>query len=128
MENSLIWYKEVLNFKSVFELPGKDGKTVMAHIRGKTYQDIMLISTANGNDKESNGKGVMINLNIENVDSFADRARKADAVIIEGPIDRSWNARDLVLHDPDGYLITLTMRIDKEKHFDDVIGDVIRNK
>lgn len=42
MESSLNWYKEVLHFDSVFELPDGDGNTIMAHIRGNKYQDIML--------------------------------------------------------------------------------------
>lgn len=128
MESSLIWYKDVLNFNPVFEFPGKDGKTVMAHIRGKKYQDVMLVSATEQNDKESNGKGVVINFNVEDVDLFSDRARAASAEVIEGPINRPWNARELVLNDPDGYLITLSMGIDKEKAFDDVMDQVNHNK
>jgi uncharacterized glyoxalase superfamily protein PhnB len=124
MENSLCWYKEVLNFESVFELPGKDGKTVMAHIRGKKYQDIMLVSESEQNDMNSNGKGVVLNISVEDVDLYSKKASKANAVVVEGPIDRPWNARELVLRDLDGYLITLSMGIDKEKNFDDVINQV----
>lgn len=124
MESSLCWYKEVLNFESVFELLGKDGKTVMAHIRGKKYQDIMLVSESEQNDMNSNGKGVVLNISVEDVDLYSKKASKANAVVVEGPIDRPWNARELVLRDLDGYLITLSMGIDKEKNFDDVINQV----
>lgn len=124
MEESLCWYKEVLRFESVFELPGNDGKTVMAHIRGQKYQDIMLVSESEQNDRNSNGKGVILNFSVENVDLIAEKASKANVIAVEGPIDRPWNARELVLRDPDGYLITLSMGIDKEKAFDDVISQV----
>ncbi|MED4454239.1 VOC family protein [Metabacillus fastidiosus] len=122
MAISLSWYKDVLNFKSVFELPDKDGKTVMAHIRGKKYQDIMLVSKQS--DREFNGEGVILNFAVDDIDKFAIRATKIGAEVKEGPVDRPWNARELVLKDPDGYVITLSMMIDKGKAFDDVIDGV----
>ncbi|GAB2551696.1 VOC family protein [Gracilibacillus alcaliphilus] len=122
IENSLRWYKYVLNFESVFELPGKNGETIMAHIRGKKYQDIMLV--LDQNEIDSTGKGINLNFNVEDVDRFSDRACKANAVVVEGPIDRPWNTRELVLKDPDGYIITLSMGIDKKKAFYDVIDQV----
>jgi uncharacterized glyoxalase superfamily protein PhnB len=125
IERSINWYKSVLNFESVFELPGENGKIVMAHIRGKKYQDIMLV--AEQNEKQFNGKGVVLNFSVDDVDVFSDRAIKADAEILEGPIDRPWNTRELVLRDLDGYLITLSMGIDKGKDFDDVMSQV-KNK
>lgn len=115
IENSLRWYKYVLNFESVFELPGKNGETIMAHIRGKKYQDIMLV--LDQNEIDSTGKGINLNFNVEDVDRFSDRACKANAVVVEGPIDRPWNTRELVLKDPDGYIITLSMGIDKKRLF-----------
>ncbi|MEC2074624.1 VOC family protein [Metabacillus fastidiosus] len=119
IEISLSWYKDVLNFQSVFELPDKDRKTVMAHIRGKKYQDIMLVSKQS--DCESKGEGVILNFAVDDIDKFAIRAAKIGAEVKEGPVDRPWNARELVLKDPDGYVITLSMMIDKGKAFDDVI-------
>ncbi|MDQ0221110.1 VOC family protein [Peribacillus cavernae] len=121
MERSISWYKRVLNFESVFELPGEKGNIVMAHIRGKKYQDIMLV---NQNEKLSNGKGVVLNFSVDDVDSFSDRAIKAGAKILEGPIDRVWNARELVLCDHDGYVITLSKGIDTGKAFEDVLEQV----
>ncbi|MFS1516635.1 hypothetical protein V1503_09090 [Bacillus sp. SCS-151] len=53
MDDSLKWYNEVINFNSIFELPDKDGNTIMAHIRGEKYQDILLLKD-NSQDKCSN--------------------------------------------------------------------------
>ncbi|KXZ13209.1 hypothetical protein AXI59_08855 [Bacillus nakamurai] len=50
--------------------------------------------------------------------------KNAGADIIEGPVIRPWNARELVLKDPDGYVLTLSMRADHEKTFHDVIDEV----
>ena len=120
MERSINWYKSVLNFESVFELRGENGEIVMAHIRGKKYQDIMLV--ADRNDKQGNGKGVVLNFSVDDVDIFSEPGIRANAEIIEGPINRPWNARELVMRDCDGYLITLSMGIDKGKAFDDVMS------
>jgi uncharacterized glyoxalase superfamily protein PhnB len=124
MENSLCWYKKVLNFESVFELPDKDGKIMMAHIRGKKYQDIMLVAESKQKEVNSNGKGIVLNFSVEDVDLYSKKASEARAVVLEGPIDRPWNARELVLKDLDGYLITLSMGIDRKKNFNDVINQV----
>ncbi|MDM5186898.1 VOC family protein [Bacillus sp. DX4.1] len=122
MDSSLSWYKDVLNFESVFELPDKDGRIVMAHIRGKKYQDIMLVSEKN--DQESNKKGIVLNFTVEDVHRFFENANKMNAEVVEGPIDRPWNARELILNDPDGYLITLSMQIDPEMTMDDIVDQV----
>ncbi|MFP3844923.1 VOC family protein [Priestia filamentosa] len=124
VEKSLCWYKEVLNFDSVFELPDKGGKIMMAHIRGKKYQDIILVAESAHDDINANGKGIVLNFSVDDVDLYSKKASKASAVVVEGPIDRSWNARELVLRDLDGYLITVSMGIDKEKDFNDVINQV----
>jgi predicted enzyme related to lactoylglutathione lyase len=42
------------------------------------------------------------------VDALAERARTAGANILEGPIDRPWNARDVTIADPDGYRLNFT--------------------
>ncbi|MCY9160700.1 VOC family protein [Bacillus atrophaeus] len=122
IERSLSWYKAVLHFESVFELTGNDGKKVMAHIRGKKYQDILLESAQMNTD--INGKGVKLNVTTDDVDSFFEKAKSVEAKITEGPIDRPWNARELVLQDPDGYLITLSMQIDKNKTMDEITEQI----
>lgn len=122
MESSLNWYKEVLHFDSVFELPDGDGNTIMAHIRGNKYQDIMLVSEKI--DQESTGKGIVLNFTVEDIESYAERASKMCANVIEGPIERPWNARELALCDPDGYVITLSMQIDQTKTMNDIVDQV----
>lgn len=121
MESSLDWYKNVLQFESVFEMPDTNGKKLMAHIRGEKYQDLMLLSDTNQIDSTKKGKGLVLNFSVSDIDSFYKRAKEAQTNIIEGPVDRPWNARELVIEDPDGYTITLSMVIDKEKTFNEVM-------
>ena len=126
MKGALAWYHQVLGFASIFELPGHDGRIVMAHIRGKKYQDLMLVA-AQQEEKRSEiaGSGVVMNFMVEDMDAYVERAQSAQADIVEGPVDRPWNARELVLQDLDGYQITLSMNIHKNMSFDEVIDQVI---
>ncbi|MEF2093041.1 VOC family protein, partial [Pseudomonas aeruginosa] len=43
VKKSIQWYRKVLHFAAVFELTDDDGNVVMAHIRRKKYQDLMLV-------------------------------------------------------------------------------------
>ena len=126
MRNSLRWYKEVLDFHSVFELPGEDGQPVMAHLRREKYQDIMLVLESGQVDKAFIRNGVVLNYFVEDIDLYSKQASTANTAIVEGPIDRPWNARELVIRDLDGYLITLTMDINKEQNFKDVLKQIER--
>ena len=44
---------------------------------------------------------------IPELNAFAERIADAGAVI-EGPVDRPWNTRDVVVRDPDGYRLVFT--------------------
>ncbi|MRX74409.1 glyoxalase/bleomycin resistance/extradiol dioxygenase family protein [Bacillus lacus] len=123
MTYSLNWYKEVLQFTSVFELADQQGNSVMAHIRGEKYQDIMLLSSGGKSNEGKKGQGVTLNVAAKEIEPFYKRAAQfSPANVVEGPVNRPWNARELVLQDPDGYLITLSMVIDQSRAFDDVMG------
>ncbi|MFS1516636.1 hypothetical protein V1503_09095 [Bacillus sp. SCS-151] len=39
---------------------------------------------------------------------------------MEGPIDQPWNARELILKDPNDYTITLSMQINNDKSMDEI--------
>lgn len=44
---------------------------------------------------------------ISELNAFAGQIAETGAVV-EGPVDRPWNARDVVVHDPDGYRLVFT--------------------
>jgi len=66
-------------------------------------------------DSREPGRGVTITLafsgdpvdRIAELNAFAARIREAGAVI-EGPVDRPWNTRDVVVSDPDGYRLVFS--------------------
>ncbi len=86
MESSLDWYKNVLQFESVFEMPDTNGKKLMAHIRGENTQGVNATfdHTARFTKK---GKGLVLNFSVSDIDSFYKRAKEAQTNIIEGPVD-----------------------------------------
>lgn len=93
----------------------------MAHLRGEKYQDIMLVAQAN---LEARAGDAVICFASNDVDKIFERATLARGKIVEGPVNRPWNARELVMLDPDGYVITVSTVIDRSMAFDEVIDNV----
>jgi uncharacterized glyoxalase superfamily protein PhnB len=85
-------------------MPGPDETPTLIHLRWIKYADLLLFP-----DREQalaqavKGVGVALNFSIGDVDQLAERARLHGANIIEGPVNRPWNIRELVILDPDGY-------------------------
>jgi hypothetical protein len=60
-------------------------------------------------------------------EELAERARGLGA-LVEGPVRRPWNVRDVVVADPDGYLLVFTEPVDITKTMDEVLDDVARTE
>lgn len=116
LEKSVKWYREAVGFEAVFVMQG------IAHLRGAKYQDVMLL--AGGAADEGKRVGVVINFSTDDIESLADQARNAKAEIVEGPVIRPWNAKELVIQDIDGYILTFSAPIDIHKKFDEVIDGI----
>ena len=56
----------------------------------------------------------------ETAADFADRGVE----IAEGPVNRPWNTREIVVHDPDGYTLVFFEPVDITRTFEDVMGNV----
>lgn len=126
VERSREWY-EAVGFETVYAMPA------MAHVRFARYADILL-QAGDPPDADGDavpGRGVTLSFTVDpsvegvafdGVDAVAERARAADATVVEGPVDRPYNVRELVLADPDGYRLTFTEQLDAERSFEDVMG------
>lgn len=126
MERSSRWYQDVLGFADVFTMRGRDGAPLLAHLRWCTYADILLTPTRAPIDG-ARGLGVRLNFATVSADDIADRARAAGAEIVDGPVDRPWNARDVTIADPDGFRLVFTapqpqLLANRRPSFDDVIA------
>ncbi|WP_332647715.1 VOC family protein [Lysinibacillus sp. 54212] len=120
IEKSKEWYKNVLDFDSVFDFPGVDGIITMSHLRGIKYQDLMLIQDEQVNSSNS----VIINIFSNNINRIYQFALENNTNIIQEPTVQPWNAKELTLEDPDGYIFTITESLDTDKKFDSVIDNV----
>jgi catechol 2,3-dioxygenase-like lactoylglutathione lyase family enzyme len=122
LQESADWYGDVLGFFILFELPGR-----LVHLRREKYQDPLLTPAA-GIDADfagPAGRGVSLCFSVgapADVDRLAAQAASHRASILEGPINRPWNVRELVLSDPDGYRIILNGGPVEEKRFEEVFS------
>lgn len=122
---SAAWYQRVLGFQLVFEMPGPGDAPILVHLRWAKYADLLLLPERAQSPVE---KGVGVTLNYAmgsgSVDDLAARIRSEGVSILTGPVDQPWNARELTLPDPDGYRLTFTQVIDRNRSFDAVIENV----
>lgn len=113
------WFHDVLGFESVFEIPH-----TVAHLRGRRYQDVLIVK----GETQAPGQGVTLSFSWpRNVDTLVSRVQAAGGKIVDGPIDRPWNARELVIEDPNGYRLSFSQPIAHKKQ-EEVLSGVEAEK
>lgn len=118
------WYVETLGFTHIFTMPGPGGTFSLVHLRWVKYADLLLFPDRDPQAAGlARGVGVALNYSTPDVDALAERARAHDAMIIEGPVNRPWNIRELVILDPDGYRLVFNGPIpDGQMHsFEEIV-------
>lgn len=95
------WYGEALEFAVMFGMP------MMAHLRRKKFQDLLIFASASGG---SPAQGLALSFGVESeVEAIWRRASEAGPVglsKVEGsPQVTLWNALELRIRDPDGRLL-----------------------
>ena len=124
---SLEWYTNKVGFVSAYSLPMPGGGLAMAHVRWRKYADLLLVPDSSLPESEHpKGVGVAFSLLVDttSVDEMAAYLASNGVEIAEGPINRPWNTRDIVVHDPDGYRLVFFEPVDITRSFEDVMGDV----
>ena len=103
------WYQEALGFQHIFTAPSRDGTPMLIHLRWAKYADLLLVPQQQA-PEGPRGVGVTLGYSIQQgtADELAKRARAAGVTILEGPVDRPWNARELIVADPDGYRLAFS--------------------
>ena len=121
---STSWYSGNVGLSLVFNIPGPDGEVEMAHLRWRKYADLLLVPD-NNPPYPAREKGVGVALSFladtEPIDDMAARLEANGVELAEGPVDRPWNTRDIVVLDPDGYRLVFFQPIDTSRSFEDVI-------
>ena len=126
---SASWYTEKVGFARVFAIPGTGGEVALEHLRWSKYADLLLVPEANA-PYPTRAKGAGISLSFlvrtETIDDMAARMEASGVEIEEGPVNRPWNARDIVVIDPDGFRLIFFEPIDTTRTFEDVIESARR--
>ena len=102
VEATKAWYHEALGFESVFDIPH-----TMAHLRGRRYQDVLIVE---GEASQPAGTILCFSWS-KSVDDLAKQVATAGGKILDGPVDRPWNARELVIEDPNGYRLSFSQPV-----------------
>ena len=110
LERSTRWYVEGLGFEILAELPGPGGTTALVHLRRARYQDLLLVSAADGKP----GLGLSFAAGDDDLARRAKRLAGTPGGSHEGPQPTPWRTLDLVATDPDGNQVTLTQLPDEE--------------
>ncbi len=121
VEASKRWYHEVLGFESVFDIPH-----TMAHLRGRRYQDVLLVK---GEAPQQAGGGMTLSFTWKHpVDELMRKVQRFGGKVVDGPVDRPWNARELIVEDPNGYRLSFSQVIAAEKKFAAVMSGMHARK
>jgi uncharacterized glyoxalase superfamily protein PhnB len=103
---------ESFGFIPVGTVPGRDGQVVMAILRRGPLQllvDALVGMPFPDNARERQtkvgprGLGVVVGIEVDDVDEAAQRCRAAGCVIAAGPLDAPWGERYIEVEDPYGY-------------------------
>ena len=126
VEASVGWYAEQVGFGTVFVMPGADGEPVLGHLRWRKYADVLLVPDAGSDGKGLKGTGVTLSFLVGDVsvDAMAERPAGLGVELEEGPVTRSWNTREIVVVDPDGYRLVFFEAVDVTRSFEDVMGSI----
>ena len=106
------WYREALGFREVSRIRDTGRAPGFVHVRRERYQDLLLVAAAPGSSVgEGAGRvgGARLTFRTdEDIDELAVRAHAAGGLIVQGPVDKHWNAREVTVQDADGYRITFS--------------------
>lgn len=112
IDKSTKWYEMSLGFESLFKYRNSKKEIIMNHLRLNKYQDVMLIQK----DDFKAGSGIYLNLLVNDV---SEKIKRISPKAIQEPLsEKPWNALEVTIKDPDGYLITLTQPHVAQKDFD----------
>ncbi|MGC9332726.1 MAG: YjjG family noncanonical pyrimidine nucleotidase [Anaerolineae bacterium] len=121
---SKVFYVEALGFQAIYSFAPAGGPALLEHLRWARYADLFLVP--GGLDEGPKGRGVQLNFSAalagRTCAEIAEQARAYGAQV-EGPIERSYNAREVVVTDPDGFVLVFTEPMDLGKTFDEVMAD-----
>lgn len=127
LDNSTRWYCNILGFSLVAQMPGPNGVPFMSHLRWAPHADLILMGDGpNILLSSSRGTGITLNFTAlrESVDAIAKRVRTSGTVQVSGPHNRPWNAREVIVIDPDGYRLNFTEALRQPLDENDLMSQI----
>lgn len=123
------FYVDALGFHVIFSMPPGGGPTVLEHLRWTRYADLLLVQgSPEGREPGARGLGVRLNFSAalagRTCADIAQQARAYGVEQVEGPVERPYNAREVVVTDPDGFVLVFVEPMNLDKTFDQVLSDV----
>lgn len=124
---SIGWHSEKLEFGTVYLLPRLGGEPVLAHLQWRSYADSLLVADEGGSASgRAKGAGASHSLlaGSLSVDVMAERLAAKVVALAEGPVDRPWNTREIMV-DLNGYRLVVFEAVGVRRSFKDVMGSVV---
>lgn len=108
LPKSLAWYTDVLGF-AIDEKYEHEGKLMGAGLKaGDVFVMLVQDDGAKGWDRIK-GQGISLYVTTDqDIDEVATRIKAAGGTLDTEPADMPWGARVFRLHDPDGFLFTIS--------------------
>ena len=99
------WLRDAFGFTERRRIEAPDGS--VAHAEMATGENGVIMFGSAGQEYESPRRPAAVPgslyVAIDDPDAHADRARRAGATILEGPVDRPWGDREYVVADHEGH-------------------------
>ncbi|HSJ59068.1 MAG TPA: VOC family protein, partial [Anaerolineae bacterium] len=117
------FYVEGLGFQVIFSMPPGDGPKVLEHLRWVRYADLLLeqgprLKQGTQDRDRERGQGVRLNFSAalagRTCAEIAERARAHGGGAVKGPVERPYNAREVVVTDPDGFVLVFVEPMDMD--------------
>lgn len=106
------WYVEGLGFIALAEIPGPSGAPALIHLRRWRYQDILLVPAGEAGAPAASGLRLTFSAEGADLDTIVAQARATGGGTVEGPVTTPWNTCDVITHDPDGFEVVFTTRLE----------------
>ena len=117
------WYADALGFRSVYVQQDPNSSQLMNHIRLAKYQDLLLLPQPQDTvDTPSNG--LIISFSYDgDLAALAQRAISTGATV-GGPTAMPYNAYELTVIDPNGFILIFSQIIDTNRTFENVMSSI----
>lgn len=115
------WYADALGFRSVYMQRDPNDSQMMNHIRLAKYQDLLLLPQSQDTADTPSNEFIISFFYDGDLEALAQRAISTGATV-GGPIAMPYNAHELTVIDPNGFILIFSQIMDASRIFEDVMS------